>query len=138
MLPDDPQGLGASADADQALVASDQAASRLAPSGFDPSRLPFTPITELCDMLREQVRVLSERAYGTKPRWARYTLAGELVETLAQRIAVAPKDDLAERLRSPDYHISAETLHEAADRIDAIAMETRRAETAQTGSVAKP
>jgi hypothetical protein len=38
MLPDDPQDLGASADADQALVASDQAASRLAPSGFDPSR----------------------------------------------------------------------------------------------------
>jgi hypothetical protein len=39
MLPDDPQDLGASADADQALVASDQAASRLAPSGFDPSRI---------------------------------------------------------------------------------------------------
>jgi hypothetical protein len=32
------QGTGASADADQALVASDQAASRLAPTGFDPSR----------------------------------------------------------------------------------------------------
>jgi hypothetical protein len=30
--------LGASADADPALVASDQAASRLAPEGFDPLR----------------------------------------------------------------------------------------------------
>jgi hypothetical protein len=33
--------LGASADADPALVASDQAASRLAPAGFDPLRVPL-------------------------------------------------------------------------------------------------
>lgn len=35
--------LGASADADPALVASDQAATPLAPTGFDPLRFEFRP-----------------------------------------------------------------------------------------------
>jgi hypothetical protein len=40
------QSVGASAGADQALVASDQAASRLAPLGFDPSREELLELTE--------------------------------------------------------------------------------------------
>jgi len=74
----------------------------------------------LFDQLRTEVARISAAAFGTKERWAKYTIAGDLVERLARRSIARPVPlELLTQLRSPEYRISATTLGEAAELLEA-------------------
>ena len=81
--------IGRVGDADQALVASDQAASRLAPAGFDPSR--YSALLSKSSILQHQIKQLKElvlHAYweGWDDGWSSGTAMPQPIEVTGEEV----------------------------------------------------
>jgi hypothetical protein len=147
-----PQGSGAPADADPALVASDQAASRLAPSGFDPSRITVGDWIVIPGWRSAAVelvtRVTPKLVYAKQGSWRAFQRKRETViaafadeqaaRDLAQQFggAAGQRDDRirkAQRDFNERKAAAVAAYDKTAARLVAIAMEARQGADPEEG-----